>query len=201
MLPRSRSTRLERIYRESSRDPRFQHFRDLGSNHVPGTGCNRPRLVLVGEAPGKNEDEGGAPFVGRAGQMLDELLESIHVRRADIFITNVVKYRPPNNRTPTLEEIDAGLDYLVRELKVLRPQIVGLMGQAAVSTFFGSVKIGQVHGKWTNVQIDEGYWAKMFALYHPMFGVYQSSNRDMLFHDFSKMNEALNYLHQDMAVL
>lgn len=200
-LWRSRRSRLDSIYRDSAEDPRFEHLREFGSSHVPGRGSTRPTLVLVGEAPGRNEDQGGEPFIGRAGQMLDELLASVSLDRGDIFITNIVKYRPPNNRTPTINEVDAGLDYLNRELRVLRPPVVGLMGQAAISTYFGGVKVGQVHGSWIHVPMGDGYYPKMFALYHPMFGVYASANRDLLFHDFAKVRAALSEYQHDMAVL
>lgn len=187
----TRQRRLVRLQQAYEADPAFEHFRNLGRVYVPGHGSHRPEVVLVGEAPGSNEDKGGVPFIGRAGKMLDELLESIALPREDIYITNVVRYRPKNNNTPTREERDASLPYLLKELDILQPRVVGLMGQVAVSCFFGEVRIGSVHGNTTAYQSPSGVFRHYVALYHPMFGVYQRSNADLLFHDFKRLSETM----------
>lgn len=198
MNPLSREARLERIYQEYQQDGRFEHFRQPGINFVPGRGSLRPAVVFVGEAPGRNENNGGEPFIGRAGAVLDELLDTVSVVRADTFITNVVKYRPPGNRTPTPVESAASTEYLQRELNVLRPNVVGLLGAVAVRTVFGQVAMGQVHGHTLTQRTGSGY-RTYIALYHPAFGIYDPRNRDMMSNDFKKIVPLLSSITNNKA--
>jgi uracil-DNA glycosylase family 4 len=135
---------------------------------VPGEGDPDTEVVFVGEGPGQNEDREGRPFVGRAGQLLVQLLGSIGWRRQDVFITNVVKCRPPGNRDPEPDEIAACGDYLRRQLEVLDPAVVVTLGRYSMATFMPGVRISQVHG--TTAAVDPATGARnalVFAMYHP----------------------------------
>lgn len=154
---------LALLYREIQRDPAFGHLRSGGVSFVPGHGSYEPRLVLVGEAPGRQEDEQGIPFVGKAGKKLDELLEYIDLGRREIWITNVVKYRPPGNRTPTKDEIEAATPYILRELRILDCPIVGLVGLTASGLVFPNVPMWMAYN---TVESEKFRW-HCIALYHP----------------------------------
>ena len=135
---------------------------------VPGEGDPDTEVVFVGEGPGFNEDREGRPFVGRAGGLLVRLLGSVGWRREDVFITNVVKCRPPDNRDPQPDEIAACAPFLRRQLAVLDPAVVVTLGRYSMGTFMPGARIGQVHG--TSVPADKDTGARdalAFAMYHP----------------------------------
>jgi uracil-DNA glycosylase len=135
---------------------------------VPGEGSPDTEVVFVGEGPGFNEDRQGRPFVGRAGELLNRLLASIEWPRDDVFITNVVKCRPPDNRDPEPDEIAACAPFLRRQLEVLDPALVVTLGRHSMATFRPGVRISQVHG--TTAPVDSATGARdatMLAMYHP----------------------------------
>ncbi|MEW6225987.1 MAG: uracil-DNA glycosylase [Chloroflexota bacterium] len=135
---------------------------------VPGEGDPDTEVVFVGEGPGFNEDREGRPFVGRAGGLLVRLLASIGWRRDDVFITNVVKCRPPDNRDPEPDEIAACAPYLRRQLEVLDPAVVVTLGRHSMGTFLPGARIGQVHGTAHPADPSTGARdALVFAMYHP----------------------------------
>jgi uracil-DNA glycosylase family 4 len=135
---------------------------------VPGEGDPDTEVVFVGEGPGFNEDREGRPFIGRAGDLLVKLLASIGWRREDVFITNVVKCRPPDNRDPQPDEIAACAPYLRRQLAVLDPAVVVTLGRFSMGTFMPGAKISQVHGTVRPVDPATGADAALvFAMYHP----------------------------------
>ena len=135
---------------------------------VPGEGNPDTEVVFVGEGPGMNEDREGRPFVGRAGGLLVRLLGSIGWQRQDVFITNVVKCRPPDNRDPQPDEIAACAPYLRRQLEVLDPAVVVTLGRYSMGTFMPGARIGQVHGTTQPVDPETGARdALVFAMYHP----------------------------------
>jgi len=138
------------------------------TNAVPGEGNPATEVVMVGEGPGFNEDRQGRPFVGRAGDLLVRLLASIGWRREDVFITNVVKCRPPDNRDPQPDEIAACAPYLKRQLETLDPAVVVTLGRYSLGTFMPGTRIGQVHGTARPVDASTGARdALAFAMYHP----------------------------------
>ena len=142
---------LEDIAEQIRKCKRCELYRTR-KNPVPGEGNPNAKIVLVGEAPGYNEDLQGKPFVGRAGKLLDEFLEFAGLKRTEIFITNVVKCRPPNNRTPTLDEIKACSPYLDQQLKILKPKLVIALGNVAATYFFEKFNLKfssmrRTHGK------------------------------------------------------
>lgn len=118
-----------------------------------GDGNPGADIVFIGEAPGKNEDEQGLPFVGAAGKFLNEMLASIGMNRADVYITNIVKYRPPNNRDPMPEEKKAFLPYLQRQLEVIQPIVVVTLGRHSTSCFLPDMQISKVHGEPKRIRI------------------------------------------------
>ncbi len=135
---------------------------------VPGEGSPDTEVVFVGEGPGYNEDRLGRPFVGRAGDLLVKLLGSIEWRRQDVFITNVVKCRPPDNRDPEPDEVAACAPYLRRQLAVLDPALVVTLGRHSMGRFMPGARISQVHG--TTAPVDPATGARdatVFAMYHP----------------------------------
>ncbi len=149
---------------------------------VPGEGNLDAKILFIGEGPGFHEDQQGRPFVGPAGQFLDELLASIELRRADVFITNVVKCRPPNNRDPLPEEIDACDNYLDRQIAALNPQVIVTLGRYSMTKFFGNEKISAIHGR---ARKKNGYIC--IAMYHPAAGLHQASLKDVIRNDFKKI--------------
>jgi DNA polymerase len=138
----------------------------LESNLVFGEGNSNASVVFIGEAPGFNEDKEGKPFVGRAGILLTKVIESINWKRKDIYITNIVKRRPPNNRDPESEEIEAYRPYLKEELKIINPKVIVPLGRFAMNYFLPDKKISQAQGKafWLDDKI-------IFPIYHPAAGL------------------------------
>ena len=135
---------------------------------VPGEGDLDTEVVFVGEGPGFNEDRQGRPFIGRAGDLLVKLLASIGWRREDVFITNVVKCRPPDNRDPQTDEIAACAPFLQRQIELLDPAVIVTLGRFSMGTFMPGARISQVHGSVRQVDPATGARdATVFAMYHP----------------------------------
>lgn len=154
---------------------------------VPGHGNPKARIVFIGEAPGADEDKNGIPFVGRAGKFLDEMLVSIGLRREDIYITNMVKCRPPNNRDPEEDEIRLYRAWLDWELKIIEPDIIVPLGRFALAKFLPGVKIGQVHGK-----VFRRAGKIYFVMYHPAVALYNGSMRSVMLDDFKHLEPILS---------
>lgn len=156
---------------------------------VMGEGSPEAPVVFVGEAPGAKEDELGRPFVGAAGKFLDEMLASIDLERNKVYITNIVKYRPPGNRDPLLTEIDAFKPYLLKQLDVIKPKLVVFLGRHAMNVFLPQLKISQAHGRAFKRR-DQVY----MPLYHPAAALYNGSLREQLLEDFSGIPSVLAQL-------
>ncbi len=156
------------------------------TNLVPGAGNPDAEVVFVGEAPGASEDKQGVPFVGSAGRLLDGLLEHAGLQRADVFITNVVKARPPKNRDPKPDEVAHHLPWLEAQLDVLAPRFVVPLGRHALGRFVADVKIGEAHGR--PVQAGE---RTVFPMYHPAAALHNQSLRATLEEDARLLGEAL----------
>jgi uracil-DNA glycosylase len=158
-----------------------------GATHlVPGEGSGTADVMIVGEAPGRFEDEQGRPFVGRAGQLLDELLAAAGLVRADVFITNVVKARPPRNRDPTRAEVEHWMPVLEDQLALVSPRLVVPLGRHALAHFAPIAKIGEVHGVLT---IERG--RALYPLYHPAAALRSTKLRETLFADARGIPDAL----------
>lgn len=153
---------------------------------VMGHGNPDADIVFIGEAPGKNEDLQGIPFVGAAGKFLDEMLASVGLIRNDIYITNIVKYRPPNNRDPKPEEKKAFWPYLIEELKIVEPTIIVTLGRHSMEYFLPDQKITQIHGQPKRITFGDVKMVIM-PLYHPAAALYNGDLRATLLEDFAKV--------------
>ena len=167
-------------------------LRKTATRAVLGQGNASSEIVFIGEAPGKKEDEEGVPFVGSAGKFLSELLDSIGLKREDIYITNIVKYRPPGNRDPEPKEKEDCNEWLINELKIISPKLIVFLGRHAMSRFFPELKISEAHGKLIIKKFPEFEEKLHFLpLYHPAAALYNGSMRDILIKDFKKISKAL----------
>ncbi len=147
---------------------------------VFGEGSPNAEMVFIGEAPGKNEDLKGTPFVGAAGKFLDEMLATIDLKREDIYITNIVKYRPPGNRDPLPDEKSSFLPYLESQLEVIQPKLVVTLGRHSLNCFLPDLFIGQVHGQ------PKRYKGRVYLpLFHPAAALYNGGMRQTLIDDFA----------------
>ncbi len=158
---------------------------------VYGSGSPEATIVFIGEAPGKKEEETGVPFVGAAGKFLDEMLASIRMKRADIYITNIVKYRPPNNRDPLPEEKEACKEWLHEELNSIAPTLIVFLGRHSMNHFFPELKISDAHGKLIKKHIAGIHTHYFLPLYHPAAALYNGGMRDELMNDFKKIPVAV----------
>jgi len=154
---------------------------------VPGEGPTHAEIMFIGEGPGFHENEQGRPFVGAAGKFLDQLLEQAGVTRADVWITNVVKCRPPGNRDPLPEEIEiCTSNYLQHQIEIVNPSIIVTLGRFSMGLFFKAAKITQIHGQMRKV--GERY---VIAMYHPAAALHQMSLKPAIMADFAKLPELL----------
>ena len=152
---------------------------------VPGEGPHDARIMFVGEGPGQNEDEQGRPFVGAAGKFLTELLESIGLKRSDVFITNIVKCRPPNNRPPRKPEVETCNPYLQFQIRLINPRIICALGTPAITTLMGDeYSASRFHGK----PLTKGT-VTILPMYHPAAALYDASLKETISHDFEILKE------------
>jgi uracil-DNA glycosylase len=155
---------------------------------VPGVGPQNARIVIVGEAPGQVEDQQGEPFVGAAGKLLDQLLRGIGLSRNEVFITNVLKCRPPNNRDPLPEEAEACAPYLDQQLALIRPEVVLILGRHALARLLpGHDSISRVHGR-VIFKNERAY----IPIYHPAAALYNSFLMQTLEQDFQAVRTYLD---------
>lgn len=157
---------------------------------VMGSGDPDADIVIIGEAPGKNEDIQGMPFVGAAGKFLDEMLASVDMNRDGVYITNIVKYRPPNNRDPKPDEKAAFWPYLLRQLQIIEPTIVVTLGRHSMEYFLPGSRIGQIHGEPKRIQLGDRKIV-VVPLYHPAVALYNGSMRQVLKDDFMRLPEII----------
>ena len=163
---------------------------------VMGDGTPDADIVFIGEAPGRNEDEQGLPFVGASGKILNEMLATIGLQRADVYITNIVKYRPPKNRDPLPAEKQAFWPYLLRQLAVIEPRLVVTLGRHSMEYFLPGQIIGDVHGQQQIVVIEGKGTGKqaytVMPVYHPSATIYNRKLRPLLQDDFTKLQTIIN---------
>lgn len=157
---------------------------------VMGDGNLDADIVFIGEAPGKKEDESGLPFVGASGKFLNEMLSQAGLERSDVYITNVVKYRPPKNRDPKPAEKQAFMPYLLKQLEIIHPKVVITLGRHSMEYFLPGAKIGEIHGQPHQVQID-GDEFMIIPLYHPAAALYNGSLRATLIEDFMRVPDII----------
>ncbi|ACS34316.1 Uracil-DNA glycosylase [Thermococcus gammatolerans EJ3] len=189
---------LMRKLEEKIRNCRKCPLGQLRTNAVPGSGSYDAKVMFVGEAPGYWEDQKGLPFVGRAGKVLDELLEGIGLSRDDVYITNIVKCRPPENRDPTEEEIRACSPYLDMQIDIIRPKVIVPLGRHSMGYLlrkfgFEPEPISKIHGKVFRANTLFGRIIIM-PMYHPAAALYKPPLREELRKDFEKLRKILNEL-------
>jgi len=153
---------------------------------VPGEGPATASIMFIGEGPGFHENEQGRPFVGAAGKLLDELLTVIEMKRADVYITNVVKCRPPGNRDPLPEELDTCNDYLERQIQAINPKVIVTLGRFSMARFLPNAKISEVHGQAMHIR-----GRLIVAMYHPAAALHQGSLKPVLERDFALLPELI----------
>lgn len=163
---------------------------------VPGIGNEKAEVMFIGEAPGKEEDLKGEPFVGAAGKFLNEMLESIELNRDKVYIANVLKHRPPNNRDPEPNEIEACWPFLVKQIEIIKPILVVFLGRHALNRFFPTAKISEVHGQAFRREW-QGNKQVFLALYHPAAALYNGSMRETLKEDFAKIPKLIDKIKSE----
>ncbi|MHA1480883.1 MAG: uracil-DNA glycosylase [Candidatus Thorarchaeota archaeon] len=156
------------------------------TNAVPGEGPVDAKVMFVGEAPGAKEDETGRPFVGRSGQILIQLIEDIGLSREEVFITSILKSRPPKNRTPKRAEKEACLPYLEKQIELIKPKVIVLLGGVAISTLIGPWKLSEAHGNFY-----DGNGRPYFMTYHPAAALRFPKFKDVMKRDFSILKKKL----------
>lgn len=155
-------------------------------NAVPGEGPANAKIMFIGEGPGFHENEQGRPFVGAAGKFLEELLGKIGMKRSDVYITNVVKCRPPANRDPMSEELEACNEYLERQIQAINPRVIVTLGRFSMARFLSNAKISDVHGQAMRV-----HGRLIVPMYHPAAALHQGSLKPVIERDFALLPELI----------
>jgi uracil-DNA glycosylase, family 4 len=164
-------------------------------NAVPGEGPTHTEIMFIGEGPGAREDEQGRPFVGASGKFLDQLLGQAGVRRADVWITNIVKCRPPGNRDPLPNEVEiCTSNYLQHQIKIVNPSIIVTLGRFSMNLFFKGAKITQIHGQMRKVED-----RFVIAMYHPAAALHQIALKSTIMADFAKLPELLREARAELG--
>ena len=171
---------------ESIRSCRLCPLHKTRLNAVPGEGPHDARVFFIGEAPGAREDELGRPFVGRSGELLTQMIESIGLTRDEVFITSVLKSRPPKNRTPTRSEIETCRPYVERQVELVNPRVVVLLGGVAISSMVGPWSVSESHGQYL-----EAKGRTYFMTYHPAAAVRFPEVKELMAADFQILRSEL----------
>ena len=193
-----KQTQLYAIQQQIIDDGVSPELREQATQLVFGEGNPDADIVIIGEAPGKQEDLQGKPFVGASGKFLDSMLEMIDLKREDIYITNIVKYRPPDNRDPKPEEKKAFLPYLQSQLEVIQPKILVTLGRHSMNCFLPDLQISKVHGEPKRVKLslkpakDDILEVIILPLYHPAAALYNPAQRQTLIDDFAVIPIIMN---------
>jgi uracil-DNA glycosylase len=189
--PAERRDELKAVWQQASECTRCPQLAATRQSVVFGAGKADADLMFVGEAPGANEDRQGLPFVGQAGRLLDQLLSEIGIARAEVFICNILKCRPPGNRDPLPQEIDSCQDYLFRQLELIEPRVVCTLGNFSTKLLRGEpVGITRLHGREELRRIGPRT-VRLYPLYHPAAALYTPAMLDTLRTDFSRIPELL----------
>lgn len=181
-MANTKQSQLDAIAKEIIDNGVCPDLAEQATQLVFGTGNPDADIVLIGEAPGKNEDLKGEPFVGAAGKFLNEMLAMIGLERKDIYITNIVKYRPPNNRDPLPAEKLAFLPFLKKQLAIIKPKLIVTLGRHSMDSLLPGLRISEVHGQPKRYQ-DFVY----MPLFHPAAALYNGGLRQTLIDDFAKI--------------
>ncbi len=166
-------------------------LKENASNLVFSDGNPNSKIMIIGEGPGANEDKEGFPFVGRAGQLLDKMLHAINLSRENVYITNVVNYRPPENRKPTDKEVERYLPYLKKHIEIVRPKIVLLLGSTAMNAILRNTDvISKMRGKWYEIEINN---LKIYSIvsFHPAYLLRQPDQKKFSWIDLKMIREKI----------
>jgi len=189
MDPGQKKQELQKIAQEVERCQQCPLFK-RANRGVSGEGNPDARMMFIGEGPGYYEDQKGIPFCGLAGKLLDELLDSIELDRKEVFIGNVVKHRPPDNRDPLPTEIEACRPWLDKQIEIIKPEIIVTLGRFSMAKFLPEAKISRVHGQPQSIEF-QGRKVTIMPLYHPAAGLRREEILDDLKTDFLKLGELL----------
>ncbi len=164
------------------------------TNIVFADGNANAKIMIIGEGPGANEDQEGIPFVGRAGQLLDKMLDSINLNRKNVYITNVVNFRPPENRRPTDDEINKYLPFLIKHIEIINPKIIILLGSTALNTIIDNkIVISKMRGKWIEKKIGRCKTLVIIS-FHPAFLMRQPEQKKMAWIDLKMIRKKISEL-------
>lgn len=189
----NRQLELDRIRAEIITNNVCPNLAKTATQLVFGDGNPEADIVFIGEAPGKKEDESGIPFVGSAGKFLNEMLAEIHLRREQIYITNIVKYRPPQNRDPLPQEKTDFLPYLQKQLEIINPLLIVTLGRHSMESLLPPLKISEAHGKPMR------YNGRVYLpLFHPAAALYNGGLRQTLKDDFSRIPTIINKIRKNI---
>jgi uracil-DNA glycosylase family 4 len=186
---REKKEELQKIAQEVEKCQQCSLYK-RANRSVPGEGNPEARLMFIGEGPGYYEDQKGIPFCGAAGKLLDELLDSIKLDRKEVFIGNVIKHRPPDNRDPLPIEIEACRQWLDKQIKIIQPEIIVTLGRFSMAKFLPEAKISRIHGQPQTVEF-QGRKVTIMPMYHPAAGLRRGEVLEDLRKDFLRLGELL----------
>lgn len=174
------------------------NLKSTAASTVIGEGNHNADIMFIGEAPGADEDKMGKPFVGRCGKLLDKMLSAIELNREDCYITNVLPWRPPGNRTPTDDELAICLPFLKKQIELIKPKIIILLGGIALKSLMDSNdSISRTRGKWLEYECEANKSICAIATYHPSFLLRSSSQKSRAWTDFLRLKNKINELEAD----
>jgi uracil-DNA glycosylase family 4 len=185
---------LTELYKDVAVCRRCELYK-IATNPVPGEGPENAQILFIGEGPGLSEDQVGRPFVGASGKFLDQMFASIGLKRSDIYIANVVKHRPPNNRDPLPAEISACSYYLDRQIAIIKPKIIVTLGRHSMARYFPNTTISKIHGTY-----EKRDGVVYFAMYHPAAALHQQNLRYEIEQDMLKLPAILKELQTPSPV-
>ena len=193
-IPEDRSKSLE-FLKKSIMNLKKCDLKKNAKNIVFSDGNPKSKIMLIGEAPGANEDEEGLPFVGRAGMLLDKMLAAINLDRKKVYISNIINYRPPENRRPTDEEIKRYLPFITKHIEIINPKILVLLGSTAMNALIGNdVVISKMRGKWIEKEFGNCK-TSVIITFHPAFLMRQPAQKKMSWIDLKMIREKKNKLN------
>lgn len=194
----TKQERLAKLNKEMSQCEKCA-LRKGCSRVVFGDGNPNAKILFIGEAPGKKEDELGIPFVGASGKFLDEMLSNVKMKREDVYIANVCKCRPPQNRDPLPEEIETCWPWLEKQIEIIDPKLIITLGRHSLGRFVPNIKISEAHGQAFHREMPNLGKRYFFALYHPAAALYNGSMRETLIKDFKKIPKVIEKIEKEEA--
>ena len=193
-IPEDKSKSLE-FLKKSIMNLKKCDLKKNAKNIVFSDGNPKSKIMLIGEAPGANEDDEGLPFVGRAGMLLDKMLTAINLDRKKVYISNIINYRPPENRRPTDEEIKRYLPFITKHIEIINPKILVLLGSTAMNALIGNdVVISKMRGKWIEKEFGNCK-TSVIITFHPAFLMRQPAQKKMSWNDLKMIREKKNKLN------